>query len=74
MPYPGAGTGEHVHISLNSTTLSPSELQERGTHFWAEVLAHMEALCAFSLPHMASEQNFLKVELLLYESLFLLWI
>ncbi|KIW00908.1 hypothetical protein, variant [Verruconis gallopava] len=53
-PFSGAGSGAHAHVSLNSDHLSEEQLQAKGTHFWAEVLAHMEALCAFSLPESES--------------------
>jgi glutamine synthetase len=53
-PYPGAGSGAHMHVSLNSNALSATEIQVAGSHFWAEVLAHAEALCAFTLPEAES--------------------
>jgi glutamine synthetase len=54
MPFPGAGSGAHAHVSLNSEQLSTSDLEQKGKHFSAEVLAHMEALCAFSLSETES--------------------
>jgi glutamine synthetase len=54
MPFPGAGSGAHAHISLNSEQLSPPQLDIKESQFWAEVLAHLEAICAFSLSEAES--------------------
>lgn len=48
-PLPGAGTGAHVHISINSPR-KPEEVQR----FQSGLLAHMKAICAFGMPQSAS--------------------
>jgi glutamine synthetase len=53
----GTGTAAHAHISLNSTSLSPSTLDEKESHFWAGVLAHLESICALSLPEKESYER-----------------
>jgi glutamine synthetase len=54
---PGTGTAAHAHVSLNSTSLSHSSLDEKEVHFWAGVLAHLESICAFSLPEKESYER-----------------
>jgi glutamine synthetase len=54
MPFPGAGSGAHAHVSLNSEQLTDEQLEKKGSQFWAEVLAHMETICAFSLSEEVS--------------------
>jgi glutamine synthetase len=54
LPFVGAGSGAHMHVSLNSENLLPDEIQEKGKHFWASVLEHMESICAFSLAEKES--------------------
>lgn len=48
-PLPGAGTGAHVHISINNPR-KPEEVQQ----FQSGLLAHMKAICAFGMPQSAS--------------------
>jgi glutamine synthetase len=60
VPFPGAaGSGAHAHISLNPSrasedATSDEQLEKKGRQFWAEVLAHLEGICAFSLPEAES--------------------
>jgi glutamine synthetase len=54
MPLKGVSSGQHVHISLNSTTLSPEDLNKKEFAFFASVLEHLPSLCAFLLPNEAS--------------------
>lgn len=54
---PGTGTAAHSHISLNSASLAPEALDVAETHFWAGVLAHLEAICAFTLPERESYER-----------------
>jgi glutamine synthetase len=54
---PGTGTAAHAHISLNSKSLAPSTLDFKETQFWAGVLAHLESICAFSLPEKESYER-----------------
>jgi glutamine synthetase len=51
---PGTGTAAHTHISLNSATLPAEALDVDETYFWAGIMAHLEAICAFSLPEKES--------------------
>lgn len=53
-PLPVSGSGAHAHISLNSSTLAPDLLDIKESQFWAGVLAHLEAICAFALPEKES--------------------
>jgi glutamine synthetase len=53
----GTGTAAHAHMSLNSASLSPSALDDVETHFWAGVLAHLNSICAFSLPEKESYER-----------------
>ncbi|KAK3112866.1 hypothetical protein LTR53_010388 [Teratosphaeriaceae sp. CCFEE 6253] len=53
-PSPGIGTAAHAHISLNSSSLSPSKLKEKEMAFFAAVLTHLPALCAFTMPQAGS--------------------
>lgn len=53
-PLADAGSGQHVHISLNSTSLSPEDLEKKEFSFFASVLEHLPSLCAFTLPNTAS--------------------
>ncbi|TKA46827.1 hypothetical protein B0A54_03783 [Friedmanniomyces endolithicus] len=53
-PFPGIGTAAHAHVSLNSDSLAAEELEKIETSFWASVLAHLPALCAFTMPQAGS--------------------
>jgi glutamine synthetase len=53
-PLKGVSSGQHVHISLNSTTLPPEDLNKKEFAFFAGVLEHLPSLCAFLLPNEAS--------------------
>ncbi|KAE9977063.1 hypothetical protein EG327_007874 [Venturia inaequalis] len=53
-PFPSSGSGQHTHISLNSSELEPDALDKKESQFWAGVLAHLEAICAFALPEKES--------------------
>lgn len=53
-PFPSSGSGAHTHISLNSSELDPNLLDKKESQFWAGVLAHLEAICAFALPEKES--------------------
>ena len=52
-PFPGIGTACHVNISLNSDK-SAETLESQQMSFMAGVLAHLPALCAFTMPEQAS--------------------
>lgn len=54
LPLHGVGSGQHVHISLNSSSLSAADLAARNKSFVSAVLAHLQAICAFSLPNEVS--------------------
>lgn len=54
MPIEGIGTAAHAHISLNSPTLTPEQLEQKELSFFASALAHLPALCAFMLPERVS--------------------
>jgi len=54
VPLKGVGSGQHVHISLNSTAQSPQDLTKIESSFFARVLEHLPSLCAFLLPNEAS--------------------
>lgn len=54
MPLRGVSSGQHVHISLNSTTLSPEDLVKSEFSFFAGLLEHLPSLCAFLLSNEAS--------------------
>ncbi|KAI5204754.1 glutamine synthetase/guanido kinase [Aureobasidium subglaciale] len=54
VPLNGVGSGQHVHISLNSSTLSVEDLAKKESSFFAGVLEQLPALCAFLLPNDAS--------------------
>ncbi|EMD00203.1 hypothetical protein BAUCODRAFT_63908 [Baudoinia panamericana UAMH 10762] len=54
MPFPGVGSASHANISLNSSVLSPADLEQLQMSFMASVLAHLPALCAFSMPQAES--------------------
>ncbi|KAK1094240.1 hypothetical protein LTR48_000708 [Friedmanniomyces endolithicus] len=53
-PFPGIGTAAHAHVSLNSGSLTAEELEKTEKSFWASVLAHLPALCAFTMPQAGS--------------------
>lgn len=53
-PLCGTGSGQHAHLSLNSSTLSASGIEEKEMSFFAAVLEHLPAICAFTLPNEAS--------------------
>jgi glutamine synthetase len=50
-PISGVGNAAHAHISLNP---SGSRLEDVEPHFWAGVLDHLEAICAFGMPEQES--------------------
>lgn len=54
MPLQGVSSGQHVHISLNSTSLSPEDLLKSEFSFFAGIFEHLPSLCAFLLPNEAS--------------------
>jgi glutamine synthetase len=47
-PLASATSIQHANISLASTTLSPDELANKESCFFAAVMAHLPLLCAFS--------------------------
>ena len=53
-PFAAAGSGAHTHISLNSDKLNATQIDEKASHFWAAVLDHLGAICAFSLAEAES--------------------
>jgi glutamine synthetase len=53
-PLKGVSSGQHVHISLNSTVLSSEDLVKKEFSFFAGVLEHLPSLCAFLLPNDTS--------------------
>jgi glutamine synthetase len=55
-PFSGIGTAAHVHVSLNNAdTDNKAPIQENiDAGFWAGVLNHLQAICAFSLPERDS--------------------
>lgn len=54
LPLNKVGSGQHVHISLNSTNLSLQELENKESSFFAGVLKQLPSLCAFLLPNDVS--------------------
>jgi glutamine synthetase len=54
MPLKDVSSGQHVHISLNSTTLLPEDLRKKEFSFFAGILEHLPSLCTFLLPNEAS--------------------
>lgn len=52
-PFPGIGTACHANISFNTSESTP-DLETRQMQFMAYVLAHLPALCAFTMPQAAS--------------------
>ena len=58
MPFPGIGTAAHAHISINPNSSLSAEpwkrVEKLETFFIASVLAHLPALCAFTMPQAAS--------------------
>jgi len=63
-PFPGAGNASHAHISLNDTSFvsevsgrTEEEMDSLEMKFWAGVLDHLEAICAFSMPEAESYER-----------------
>jgi len=56
-PLSNVGSGQHVHISLHSNSMSHQELEEREMSFFASVLEHLSSICAFSLPNEMSYER-----------------
>lgn len=54
VPLNQVGSGQHVHVSLNSTSLPPQDLENKELSFFAGVLEQLPSLCAFLLPNDAS--------------------
>lgn len=55
MPFPGIGTAAHAHISFNPKSEDAwKTVQDLELSFMASVLAHMPALCAFTMPQAIS--------------------
>ena len=54
MPFPGIGTGAHVHVSLNSESLAAAELKAASDAFAASILQHLPAICAITMPQPVS--------------------
>jgi glutamine synthetase len=54
MPLKDVSSGQHVHISLNSTTLLPEDPRKKEFSFFAGILEHLPSLCTFLLPNEAS--------------------
>ncbi|KAH0270964.1 glutamine synthetase/guanido kinase, partial [Aureobasidium melanogenum] len=54
LPLNSVGSGQHVHISLNSSNLSSEELGNKELSFFAGVLEQLPSLCAFLLPNDVS--------------------
>ncbi|KAF2166339.1 hypothetical protein M409DRAFT_66787 [Zasmidium cellare ATCC 36951] len=54
MPFPGIGTAAHAHISLNTSTLQLSQLETIEQSFIANILAHLPAITAITMPHPVS--------------------
>lgn len=54
MPIEGIGTAAHAHISLNSSRLSPTDIESKELPFFAGVLENLSAICAFTLPEAVS--------------------
>ncbi|KAK4497259.1 hypothetical protein PRZ48_011709 [Zasmidium cellare] len=51
MPFPGIGTAAHAHISLNSST---AQLESIEQSFIANILAHLPAITAITMPQPVS--------------------
>jgi glutamine synthetase len=64
-PVAGVGNASHAHISLNDTKLvsnglggrTEAEMDSLEMYFWAGVLEHLEAICAFSMPEAESYER-----------------
>ncbi|KAK6005439.1 hypothetical protein QM012_007081 [Aureobasidium pullulans] len=54
VPLNAVGSGQHAHISLNSTNLSQQDLEDRELSFFAGVVEQLPALCALLLPNEVS--------------------
>ncbi|KAK4998348.1 hypothetical protein LTR28_013706, partial [Elasticomyces elasticus] len=54
MPFDGVVTAAHAHISLNSASLASAGTEKMSMPFFASVLDHLPALCAFTLPETVS--------------------
>lgn len=52
-PFPGIGTAAHAHLGFSSP-LADIDLGKSTMSFGAAVLAHLPALCAFTMPQAAS--------------------
>lgn len=57
-PFPGIGAASHANISLNSEK-DAQILEKEQMSFMAAVLAHLPALCAFTMPEEASYRRVL---------------
>src|SRR5215469_11054059 len=64
-PVPGTGNASHAHISLNDTRhgakasdrTTEVEMDSLEMSFWAGVLEHLEAICAFTMPEAESYER-----------------
>lgn len=54
VPLNAVGSGQHVHISLNSTNLSSQDLEKKELSFFAGMLEQLPSLCAFLLSNDVS--------------------
>ncbi|THZ73677.1 glutamine synthetase/guanido kinase [Aureobasidium pullulans] len=54
VPLNSVGSGQHVHLSLNSSTLSSEDLEKKELSFFAAVLEHLPSICGFLLSNTAS--------------------
>lgn len=54
MPFPGIGTAAHAHISLNSSTVQPFQLKTMEESFVANILEHLPAIAAITMPQAVS--------------------
>jgi len=65
-PYPGVGTAAHTHVSLGSSSVGGEGavadrdevvavvFEQKEMRFFAGVMQHLEAICAFALPEAES--------------------
>lgn len=53
-PFPGIGAACHANISFHDTSENTLAVETRQMNFMASVLAHLPALCAFTLPEAIS--------------------
>lgn len=54
MPFEGIGTAAHAHVSLNSDTISSTELKIASESFAAGTLQQLPAICAITMPQPVS--------------------